>query len=122
MIFLQIMKQILIYPPLHDECRQCVTEFRQLINIQRNILDGDLLWRYLSLSLSERLEIAKRIGTNMDQVIIGWKTPTKTWAAPAGLIMISLKRPDSLMYQADTIFLIFRLFPWQVLVPLKCGI
>ncbi len=48
--------------------RQVHFEMRQLQNVQRNILDGDLLWRFLYLSSAERAELAKRIGTSNDQV------------------------------------------------------
>ena len=48
--------------------RQVHIEQKQLQNVHRNILDGDLLWRFLYLSSSERSELAKRIGTSNDQV------------------------------------------------------
>jgi len=34
----------------------------------KNMLDGDLLWRYTQLSRVERHELAKKIGTTQDQV------------------------------------------------------
>lgn len=40
----------------------------ELRNPQKNILDGDLLWKYLHLSMMEKTEIAKRIGTSLEQV------------------------------------------------------
>ena len=43
-------------------------EVRGLYNPQRNILDGDLLWKYLHFSLPERTDLAKKIGTTADQV------------------------------------------------------
>lgn len=39
-----------------------------LRNPQKNILDGDLLWKYLHLSMMEKIEIAKRIGTSLEQL------------------------------------------------------
>ena len=44
------------------------TEYRTLANPHRNILDGDLLWKYLHLSVTERNDLARRIGTTCDQV------------------------------------------------------
>ena len=35
---------------------------------QRNMLDGELLWRYPLLSNKERFDFAKQIGTNQNQV------------------------------------------------------
>lgn len=40
-----------------------------LINPQKNILDGNLLWIYLNLSLPEKQDLAKRIGTTKDQIM-----------------------------------------------------
>lgn len=39
-----------------------------LSNPYKNILDGELLWKFLHLSTLEKAEMAKRIGTNIDQV------------------------------------------------------
>ncbi|XP_005092153.1 cleavage and polyadenylation specificity factor subunit 1 [Aplysia californica] len=36
---------------------------------QRNILDGELCWRFLHLSTMEKIEVAKKIGTSVDQLI-----------------------------------------------------
>ncbi|KAI0216603.1 Cleavage and polyadenylation specificity factor subunit 1 [Lamellibrachia satsuma] len=44
-------------------------ETRSLANPHRNILDGDLLWKYLHLSFTERNDLAKRIGTTCEQVV-----------------------------------------------------
>ena len=49
--------------------RQVHMEQKQLQNVHRNVLDGDLLWRFLYLGSSERTELAKRIGTSNDQVL-----------------------------------------------------
>ena len=43
---------------------------RQLQNAVRNILDGELLNKYLYLSTMERSELAKKIGTTSDIVSI----------------------------------------------------
>lgn len=41
---------------------------RGLFNQNRNILDGELLWKFLQLNVSERAELCKKIGTTADQV------------------------------------------------------
>lgn len=38
-------------------------------NPARGIIDGDLVWLYLSLPAIERQEIAKKIGTKVDEII-----------------------------------------------------
>ncbi|CAG5135896.1 unnamed protein product, partial [Candidula unifasciata] len=38
-------------------------------NPQRNILDGELCWKFLHLSAMERVEVARKIGTSVDQLI-----------------------------------------------------
>lgn len=40
-----------------------------LVNPQKNILDGDLLYEYLNLSLAEKQDLAKRIGTTREQIL-----------------------------------------------------
>ena len=42
----------------------------ELANPNKNILDGELLWKFLHLSILEKGEIAKRIGTSVDQVVL----------------------------------------------------
>ena len=49
-------------------CRLVYNEYRSLCNPHRNILDGQLLWRFLHLGFVERNDLAKRIGTSPDQV------------------------------------------------------
>ncbi|XP_071082054.1 cleavage and polyadenylation specificity factor subunit 1-like [Haliotis cracherodii] len=44
----------------------CIPE---LANPHKNILDGELLWKYLHLSILEKNEISKRIGTSTDQIM-----------------------------------------------------
>jgi len=41
----------------------------ELSNPSKNILDGDLLFKYLNLALNEKMELAKKIGTSTKQVI-----------------------------------------------------
>ncbi|KAK3085849.1 hypothetical protein FSP39_009622 [Pinctada imbricata] len=41
----------------------------ELRNIQKNILDGELLWKYTNLSIMEKIEIAKRLGTTNDTIM-----------------------------------------------------
>ena len=45
-------------------------EVRLLQNPHKNILDGDLIWKFLHLSMPERSELARRIGTSVEQVTI----------------------------------------------------
>uniref|UniRef100_T1J479 Cleavage and polyadenylation specificity factor subunit 1 n=1 Tax=Strigamia maritima TaxID=126957 RepID=T1J479_STRMM len=40
-----------------------------LMNPHKNMLDGELLWKYLNLSYAEKTEISKKIGTTTDQII-----------------------------------------------------
>ena len=40
----------------------------ELANPNKNVLDGELLWKYLHLSKLDKGEIAKRIGTSVEQV------------------------------------------------------
>ncbi|XP_033126019.1 cleavage and polyadenylation specificity factor subunit 1-like isoform X2 [Anneissia japonica] len=42
---------------------------RVLINPSKNIVDGDLLWHFNYLSVVERNELARRIGTNVEQIL-----------------------------------------------------
>eukprot|EP00058_Branchiostoma_floridae_P027042 XP_002612533.1 hypothetical protein BRAFLDRAFT_120973 [Branchiostoma floridae] len=41
---------------------------RSLINACRNILDGELLWKFLHLSVVERSELARKIGTSPETI------------------------------------------------------
>ncbi|KAL3859426.1 hypothetical protein ACJMK2_009649 [Sinanodonta woodiana] len=43
----------------------------ELVNSHRSILDGELLWKYIYFSFMEKAELAKRIGTSVDQVGTG---------------------------------------------------
>jgi len=42
---------------------------RPLTNAHRNILDGKLIGKYLGLNFSERLELARKIGTTSSQIL-----------------------------------------------------
>lgn len=35
----------------------------------RGVIDGELVWQYISLPVVERQEIAKKIGTKVDEII-----------------------------------------------------
>nr|XP_054773203.1 cleavage and polyadenylation specificity factor subunit 1-like [Lytechinus pictus] len=49
--------------------RHVRSHLRSLNNPHRNILDGDLLLKFCHLSVVEKNEFAKKIGTNVDQII-----------------------------------------------------
>lgn len=38
-------------------------------NPARGIIDGDLIWKYLNLPYNERIEIAKKIGTRVPEIV-----------------------------------------------------
>lgn len=40
-----------------------------LLNSQHNLIDGDLVWKYLNLTHGEQSIVAKRMGTTPDQII-----------------------------------------------------
>lgn len=42
---------------------------RRLQNPTRSILDGDLIWMFLYLPINEKQEVAKKIGTKMEEVM-----------------------------------------------------
>ncbi|KAK7115084.1 hypothetical protein V1264_001025 [Littorina saxatilis] len=41
----------------------------ELSNPHRQILDGELIWKFLHLSLNERTEVARRLGTAVEQIV-----------------------------------------------------
>ncbi|KAL8570429.1 hypothetical protein ACOMHN_034464 [Nucella lapillus] len=41
----------------------------ELSNPHRLIVDGDLIWKFLHLSLNERTEVARRLGTGVEQIV-----------------------------------------------------
>ncbi|XP_052231440.1 cleavage and polyadenylation specificity factor subunit 1-like isoform X1 [Dreissena polymorpha] len=49
--------------------RAVQTDSSDLVNAHKNILDGELLWKFLHLSILEKNETAKRIGTSVDQLV-----------------------------------------------------
>ncbi|XP_018335377.1 cleavage and polyadenylation specificity factor subunit 1 [Agrilus planipennis] len=42
---------------------------RQLSNPCRSIIDGELVWRFISLSINEKMEVSKKIGTKTEEII-----------------------------------------------------
>jgi len=42
---------------------------RHLENAQHNLIDGDLVWKFLSLTIAEQSCVAKRMGTTIDQIM-----------------------------------------------------
>lgn len=60
-------------PPTHTH-RMLHVDRRILQNAVRNVLDGELLNRYLYLSTMERGELAKKIGTTPD-IVSAWLLP-----------------------------------------------
>lgn len=38
-------------------------------NPARGIIDGELVWSFLNLSISEKLEVSKKIGTKIDEIL-----------------------------------------------------
>ncbi|XP_072014167.1 cleavage and polyadenylation specificity factor subunit 1-like isoform X2 [Amphiura filiformis] len=49
--------------------RQIVSPQRALSNPHKNILDGDLLWKFTHLGVVEKNELAKKIGTTVEQIM-----------------------------------------------------
>ncbi|KAK3787111.1 hypothetical protein RRG08_030274 [Elysia crispata] len=55
---------------LNPKAYRTLKAFRpDLSNPQRNILDGELCWKFVYLSTMERNEVARKIGTSEDQII-----------------------------------------------------
>lgn len=48
--------------------RTIKTARRLPTNPARSILDGDLIWMFLYLPISEKQEVAKKIGTKMEEI------------------------------------------------------
>lgn len=49
--------------------RTIKTVRRLSTNPARCILDGDLLWMFLTLPMNEKQEVAKKIGTKMEEIL-----------------------------------------------------
>ncbi|XP_067935054.1 cleavage and polyadenylation specificity factor subunit 1-like [Watersipora subatra] len=49
--------------------RSVRTQNKLLQNSQHNLIDGDLVWKYLGLTHDEQTTLAKRMGTTPDQII-----------------------------------------------------
>ena len=58
----------IVYVTLFLGCRSVRNQNRMLVNSQHNLIDGDLVWKYLSLTHSEQASVAKRMGTTPDQI------------------------------------------------------
>ena len=58
----------IVYATLFLICRSVRNQNRMLVNSQHNLIDGDLVWKYLSLTHSEQASVAKRMGTTPDQI------------------------------------------------------
>lgn len=61
---------------LHKKCftvpnRTVKHPVQGLANPHRLILDGELIWKYLYLSMNEKMELARRMGTAVEQVRLG---------------------------------------------------
>ena len=56
------------------------TRNQYLYNPQRNVLDGELLWRYTQLSFKEKTDFAKQIGTTLSQIMADLKEIDKVAA------------------------------------------
>ena len=50
-------------------CRMLKTGSKLLGNAAKGILDGDLIWKFLNLSLGEKEEIGKKIGSTNDEIV-----------------------------------------------------
>ena len=50
--------------------RMIKTHKLELANASKNILDGDLLFRFFNLSLNEKMELSRKIGTSTKQVSV----------------------------------------------------
>ncbi|KAL5021878.1 hypothetical protein ScPMuIL_001033 [Solemya velum] len=64
-----VFQYIQMYMEIQMFCRTQRSTFPELRNNQRNILDGELIWKFTHLSLMERAEISKRIGTTSNQIL-----------------------------------------------------
>lgn len=41
---------------------------RMVMNPSRGILDGELIWQYFDLNFTEKMEVAKKIGTKVEEI------------------------------------------------------
>lgn len=39
------------------------------MNPTRSVVDGDLVWKFLHLSIPEKLEVSKKIGTKVEELV-----------------------------------------------------
>ncbi|XP_064466494.1 cleavage and polyadenylation specificity factor subunit 1-like [Ornithodoros turicata] len=49
--------------------RTCQSQRKLLGNPHKNILDGELIWKFMHLSFMERNELSKKIGTSVTQIL-----------------------------------------------------
>ena len=42
---------------------------RLMLNPSRSVVDGELVWSYVSLPYNEKVEVAKKIGTKVDEIL-----------------------------------------------------
>ncbi len=49
--------------------RACQSKFRSLASSSKSIVDGELVFGFLSLTHEEQVEVARKIGTKVDEVI-----------------------------------------------------
>jgi len=49
--------------------RSVKSQNKMLQNAQHNLIDGDLVWKFLGLSLTDQATIAERMGSTTDQII-----------------------------------------------------
>lgn len=70
-------------PPAVPPPRMLHMDRRILQNAVRNVLDGELLNRYLYLSTMERAELAKKIGTTPD-IVSGAGCGAGMWGRAVG--------------------------------------
>lgn len=49
--------------------RTCTTKCKSLVNSAKSIVDGDVVFAFLSLSVEEQVEVARKIGTKVEELI-----------------------------------------------------
>lgn len=54
---------------LNPKAFRTIKQWRRILtNAARGILDGELIWQYMQLNAAEKLEIAKKIGTKVEEI------------------------------------------------------
>ena len=77
--------------------RHVASSHRALSNPHKNILDGDLLWRFTDLGVVEKNELAKKIGTSVEMVC------KEEWAKFRGYDMRSCELAHFVCYKLQII-------------------